>query len=79
MRRKRKTTVAAILAAVLCSLSLTAVTAFAEPGDGGGGYVPLISGGASADGFAPTAVYDTVTIDDPDGLLADDRRTADCC
>lgn len=72
MRRKRKTTVAAILAAVLCSLSLTAVTAFAEPGDGGGGYVPLISGGASADGFAPTAVYDTVTIDDPDGLLADD-------
>lgn len=36
MRRKRKTTLAAILAAVLCSLSLTAVTAFAEPGDGGG-------------------------------------------
>ena len=41
MRRKRKTTVAAILAAVLGSLSLTAVTAFAEPGDGGGGMFRL--------------------------------------
>lgn len=43
-----------------------------NPETAGGGYVPLISGGASTDGYAPTAVYDTVTIADPDELLAAD-------
>lgn len=68
MRRKRKLTAAAFLAAMLWTLSLTAFAA----GAAGGGTDPasMVTGGAAA--TPPSAVYETVTIDDPDGLLAED-------